>query len=108
MTAHSPVGLNPEKYKVRKVSELIGTFANNDIEHIDPTGADHPTYSFGLKKSLLNYMHGACFDYPLQKWFDFKVPKTTIAPDYILNALQQEEYVAYKPTTTMPTISRNG
>ena len=44
-------------------------------------------------------MHGACFDYPLQKWFDFKVPKTTVAPDYILNALQQEEYVAYKPTT---------
>ena len=99
MTAHSPVGLNPEKYKVKKVSDLIGTFANNDIEHIDPTGADHPTFSFGLKKSLLNYMHGACFDYPLQKWFDFKVPKTTVAPDYILNALQQEEYVAYKPTT---------
>ena len=99
MTAHSPVGLNPEKYKVKKVSELIGSFANNDIEHIDPTGADHPTYSFGLKKSLLNYMHGACFDYPLQKWFDFKVPKPTVAPDYILNALQQEEYTASKPTT---------
>ena len=99
MTAHSPVGLNPEKYKVKKVTEAIGTFANNDIEHIDPTGADHPTFSFGLKKSLLNYMHGACFDYPLQKWFDFKVPKTSIAPDYIMNALSQEEYAAVKLTT---------
>ncbi len=99
MTAHSPVGLNPEKYKVQKVTEAIGTFANNDIEHIDPTGADHPTFSFGLKKSLLNYMHGACFEYPLQKWFDFKVPKTSIAPDYIMNALSQEEYAAVKPTT---------
>ena len=75
MTAHSPVGLDPEKYKVKKVSEAIGTFANNDIEHTDPTGADHESFSFGLKKSLLNYMHGACFDYPLQKWFDHKVPQ---------------------------------
>ena len=99
MTAHSPVGLNPEKYKVKKISTAIGSFANNDIEHSDPTGADHPTFSFGLKKSLLNYMHGACFDYPLQKWFDFKIPKTTVAPDYILNSLQQEELVSSKPTT---------
>lgn len=44
-------------------------------------------------------MHGACFEYPLQKWFDFKVPKTSIAPDYILNALQQEELAGIKPTT---------
>jgi hypothetical protein len=99
MTAHSPVGLNPEKYKVKKVTDIIGTFANNDIEHIDPTGADHPTFSFGLKKSLLNYMHGACFDYALQKWFEFKVPKPSVAPDYIINALQQEEFNTIKPTT---------
>ena len=58
MTAHSPVGLNPEKFSVKKISEAIGTFANNDIEHLDPTGADHESFSFGLKKSLLNYMHG--------------------------------------------------
>ena len=98
MTAHSPVGLNPEKYKVKKVSDLIGSFANNDIEHIDPTGADHPSFSFGLKKSLLNFMHGACLDYPLQKWFDFKVPVTSIVPDYIVNALLLDEYIVPKPT----------
>ena len=98
MTAHSPVGLNPEKYKVKKVSDTIGTFANNDIEHLDPTGADHPSFSFGLKKSLLNFMHGACLDYSLQKWFDFKVPSTTIPADYIVSALLQDEYIAHKPT----------
>ena len=70
MTAHSPVGLDPEKYRVKKVTEAIGSFANNDIEHIDPSGADHETFSFGLKKSLLNYMHGIGLDDPLQKWFD--------------------------------------
>ena len=99
MTAHSPVGLNPEKYGVKKVSDIIGTFANNDIEHTDPTGTDHESFGFGLKKSLLNYMHGACFDYPLQKWFDQKVPRTTIGPDYILKAIEEPEIVNSNPNT---------
>lgn len=98
MTAHSPVGLNPAQFGVKKVTEAIGTFANNDIVHTDPTGADHDLFSFGLKKSLLNFMHGMCFDDPLQKWFDFKVPRTSIAPEYILNALNDAEYIAVKPT----------
>lgn len=92
MTAHSPIGLDPAKYKVKRVSETVGTFANNDVQHIDPTGADHESFGFGLKKALLNYMHGACFDFPLQKWFDFKVPKTTIAPDFIRKAIEEPEY----------------
>lgn len=99
MTAHSPVGLNPEKYKVQKVTDAIGSFANNDIVHMDPTGADHERFSFGLKKSLLNYMHGACFDTPLREWFDFKTPKTNIGPDYIAKILSEEEYLAKKPNT---------
>ena len=99
MTAHSPVGLNPAAYKVQKVSEAIGSFANNDIDHADPTGADHESFSFGLKKSLLNYMHGACFDYPLQKWFDHKVPRTTIPPDYIIKALEDDGLHTNTPST---------
>jgi hypothetical protein len=91
MTAHSPVGLYPEKFAVQKVSDATGTFANNDIEHIDLTGTDHESFSFGLKKSLLNYMHGTCFDLPLQKWFDHKVPKTKIPPDYIIKAIEEPE-----------------
>lgn len=98
MTAHSPVGLNPENFRVKKETDAIGTFANNDIVHIDPSGADHDSFSFGLKKSLLNYMHGACFEYPLQKWFDFKTPKTSVAPDYIAKALAEDEYTSIKPT----------
>jgi len=94
MTAHSPIGLEPEKYLVKKVSDEVGTFANNDIAHIDPTGANHEIFGYGLKKALLNYMHGACFEFPLQKWFDFKVPKTTIASDYIQKEIEAPEYGA--------------
>ncbi|TWF35383.1 radical SAM superfamily enzyme YgiQ (UPF0313 family) [Chitinophaga polysaccharea] len=99
MTAHSPVGLEPAKFKVEKETNAIGAFANNDILHIDPTGADHESFSYGLKKSLLNYMHGACLDYPLSKWFEFKVPKTSVAPDFIVKALLEEEAGVIKPTS---------
>lgn len=99
MTAHSPVGLYPEKFHVKKETNIIGTFANNDIVHIDETGTDHDAFSFGLKKSLLNYMHGICLDDPLQKWFEFKVPKTRVAPDFIVNALQEDGYASSKPTS---------
>lgn len=91
--------MDPAKYKVEKQTAAIGTFANNDIDHIDLTGADHETFSYGLKKSLLNYMHGACLDHPLHKWFDFKTPKTAVPPGYIAKALEEEESISHKPNS---------
>jgi len=91
MTAHSPIGLNPKAFKVRKQDEKIGGFANNDIVHIDATGADHEAFSVGLKKSLFNFMHGVCFEFDLQEWFEFKIPKTTVPSDFIAQALLDSE-----------------
>lgn len=96
MTAHSPVGMSPESYGVIPEINPI-TFANNDIQFKDKTGIDHNKFSFGLKKSLFNYMHGICFELPLQDWFDFKIPKTTIKPDYIQNSIQNQNHYAIKP-----------
>ncbi|HEU4790898.1 MAG TPA: B12-binding domain-containing radical SAM protein [Flavobacterium sp.] len=98
MTAHSPVGMFPEQFGAVKETEAIGTFANNDINFIDSTGIDHDKFSFGLKKSLFNFMHGICFDYELQDWFDFKIPKTKIGADFIFDALQEETNLNTKPT----------
>ncbi|HKO82522.1 MAG TPA: radical SAM protein, partial [Chitinophagaceae bacterium] len=106
MTAHSPVGLNPEKYNVQKLTEAMGSFANNDIEHIDPAG-NHEAFGYGLAKSLLNYMHGTHLDDPLQKWFDFKVPKTSVDPHYIANALNELDTSAAKPTAKMVWLGKN-
>ena len=97
MTAHSPVGLNPGKYKVEKETEAVGSFANNDIVHYDPTGADHDSFSFGLKKSLFNYMHQLGLEDPLHKWFDFKIPKTTVSSSYIEDALNTMDELNFKP-----------
>ena len=96
MTAHSPVGMFPEEFGVIPEQNEI-TFANNDINFKDKTGINHDKFSFGLKKSLFNYMHGICFDYDLQDWFDFKIPKTKIPSDYIYNCLQNKQNFTTKP-----------
>lgn len=98
MTAHSPVGMNPQEFGVINLTPEVGTFANNDLVHQEKSGAIHDKFSFGLKKSLFNYMHGLCFDFPLHEWFDFKVPATKIQPDYIASVLENEPFVPYKST----------
>ena len=97
LTAHSPIGLNTKEFQIIPELETI-TFANNDIQFKDSTGIDHSKFSDGLKKSIFNFMHGIGFDLPLHKWFDFKIPQTSISKNCIANALQKEEFVVIKPT----------
>jgi hypothetical protein len=97
MTAHSPVGMFPEEFGVIPLQNQV-TFANNDINFKDKTRINHDKFSFGLKKSLFNYMHGICFDYELQEWFDFTIPRTIIPKDYIYNCLQNDQSFTTKPT----------
>ena len=97
LTAHSPVGLSPAEYGIIPEQKTI-SFAHNDIQFKDKTGINHDKFSFGLKKSLFNYMHGICFDFPLQEWFDFKIPKTNINPDFIKKALEADVSFTEKGT----------
>ncbi|WP_395052759.1 B12-binding domain-containing radical SAM protein [Flavobacterium sp.] len=97
MTAHSPVGMFPEEFGVIPQQNEI-TFANNDIVFKDKTGINHDKFSFGLKKSLFNFMHSIGFEFPLQDWFDFKIPRTTINSEYIYNSLQKEIEFSIKPS----------
>ncbi|AZA57451.1 B12-binding domain-containing radical SAM protein [Chryseobacterium shandongense] len=106
MTAHSPVGLNPEEFGVTPIKQEI-LFANNDVDFTDRTGIDHGKFSFGLKKSLFNYMHGINFELPLQEWFDFKIPRTTVHPDYIHDALLENEDFNFKGNSKIVFLSKN-
>ena len=100
LTAHSPVGMDPATYGV--VPELAEiSFANNDVAFTDQTGIDHDQFSYGLKKSLFNFMHDIGFDFPLQDWFDFSIPKTTVPPDFIENALEDPGQYDLKPSTKL-------
>jgi hypothetical protein len=118
LTAHSPVGLHPKKYKVNITSE-VGSFANNDVEYEEIDGIDHSEFDYGLKKSLFNYMHQVGLNEPLQKWFEQKIPKTTIANNFIVDALLENEltqfggnhkviFIGYTPTFEYTTKSKKG
>jgi hypothetical protein len=98
MTAHSPVGLYPEQFKVTSLTAGTGSFANNDLEHDDPLGTDHDVFRAGLNKSLYNYMHGICLDHPLQNWFEHKVPATSLQPDLIASFLAKPNRQEIKPS----------
>ncbi|MCE4217057.1 B12-binding domain-containing radical SAM protein [Aquirufa antheringensis] len=98
LTAHSPVGLHPDAYQIQILNPEPGTFANNDLEHADPTGTDHALFSEGLKKSLFNYMHGIGLDMPLQEWFEFKIPRTQIPKNYVKRILASTAESFPKPT----------
>jgi hypothetical protein len=37
-------------------------------------------------------MHGICFEFPLQDWFDFKIPRTSIKPDFIRQVLNIADF----------------
>lgn len=106
MTAHSPVGIDPEKFGVIPIKQEI-VFANNDIDFKDKTGIDHSKFSFGLKKSLFNYMHGINFDFPLQEWFDFKIPGTTVHPDHIHDCLLEDAAFNFKGSSKIIFLTKN-
>jgi len=100
LTAHSPVGMDPAAYGV--VPELAEiSFANNDVAFTDKTGIDHDQFSYGLKKSLFNFMHDIGFDFSLQDWFDFPIPETTVDPDFIERALDDPAQYDLKPSTKL-------
>ncbi len=101
MTAHSPVGLHPEQFRVKRETEQVGSFANNDLVHIDPSGTDHEAFSYGLKKSLLNFMHGIGLDFPLQDWFEHKTPRTSIPKKFIAQALEEDQVFSIKPSAKL-------
>jgi hypothetical protein len=97
LTAHSPIGLDPEAYGIIPQKQVI-SFAHNDIEFTDQTGINHDRFSYGLRKSLFNYMHGLCLDDPLQNWFDFKIPHPKVSPNFIVSALDDERIILPKST----------
>lgn len=92
-TVHSPVGKNPEDYGIELIPLPEVSFAKNDIGFTDPTGVDHDTLGVGLNKALYNFMHGVELEGDIRSWFDQKVPRTRVARDFILQALNAGQIV---------------
>jgi radical SAM superfamily enzyme YgiQ (UPF0313 family) len=88
-TVHSPVGLNPAEYGVTLKPLPTTYFAKNDVGFVDPTNVDHAALSVGLRKAIYNYMHAIGLEEDVRTWFPFKVPRSTVSPQYIEHALDQ-------------------
>jgi hypothetical protein len=101
MTAHSPVGSDPKSFQTEVENNTLGTFANNEIAFVDTTGTNHPRFSKGLRTSLFNFMHGVGFEIPLSDWFNFRVPKTKIAPNQIEAAITNSPTLELKPSSKL-------
>jgi hypothetical protein len=88
LTAHSPVGRDPDAFGVQLLPEPEVTFARNELGWIDPTGVDHEALGRGLNKGLYNFMHGIGLEEDVRAWFDVKVPRATVRRDFVARALQ--------------------
>jgi hypothetical protein len=44
-------------------------------------------------------MHNVCFDFPLQDWFDFEIPETSVDKSYILDCIESDEFMRAKPSS---------
>ncbi|MFD2528508.1 MULTISPECIES: B12-binding domain-containing radical SAM protein [Polaribacter] len=86
-TSHSPVGKNPEEFKIKITGPKFEGFAENDLFHEDPTGAEHHLYSEGLNIALNNYLNHKGFKIPLFNYFNFKVPEVTVKNNLIASHL---------------------
>jgi hypothetical protein len=105
-TAHSPIGLHPEKYGITLRTPPNITFAHNDLAFDDPVGTDHDFLGSGLRKALYSYMHGVGLDEDVRIWFEppengprgcgrqrrrragsYAVPVTTVPPNLIEQSL---------------------
>lgn len=82
-TVHSPIGNNPEEFGIKITGPDFKGFAQNDLFHDDPQGADHTKYAEGLKRALDAYLNKAEFNEELQHWFDFPVLPTRHPEDLI-------------------------
>jgi radical SAM superfamily enzyme YgiQ (UPF0313 family) len=105
-TAHSPIGLEPDRYGIVLRAAPQATFARNDLDFDDPVGTDHDFLGAGLRKALYNYMHGVGLEADVRTWFEpaesarrnararrtrgraaAAVPATTVPPDLIERCL---------------------
>ncbi len=87
-TIHSPVGLAPNEYRIKLVRSDGATFAQNDVDFIDPVGADHAMLGAGLKRAMYNYMHGMGFEFTVDEWFEAELAPTSVPEDFIARALR--------------------
>ena len=102
-TAHSPIGKDPESFGIKITGPKFEGFAQNDLTHEDPLGADHQNFTKGLNLALNSYLNKTGYDEALQNWFNFPILPTTHPNDMIDGFLMQTN----EPEIIASEINRN-
>ncbi|HCI71265.1 MAG TPA: radical SAM protein [Balneola sp.] len=82
-TVHSPIGKNPDEFGIKITGPEFQGFAQNDLWHEDPEGAEHTTYTQGLNRALNSYLNNEGLEKNIEEWFDFPVTPTSHPEDLI-------------------------
>lgn len=88
-TVHSPVGKHPEEFGIKITGPVFEGFAQNDLYHEDPSGANHSKYTKGLNLALNSYLNKQGLDKELGDWFDYPVQTTTHPKNLIERVAEQ-------------------
>ena len=83
VTAHSPVGLNPNAHGLRILGPEFQGFAENDLLHVDRRAQTPDWIGDGLRRSLLNFLERRGLDLDVRVWFDEQVPRPTVSRTWL-------------------------
>ncbi|MGE0642895.1 MAG: radical SAM protein [Nitrospira sp.] len=98
VTAHSPVGLNPEAHGLRILGPEFQGFAENDLLHSDHRAHTPDWIGEGLRRSLLNFLERRGLDLDVRVWFDEQVPRPTVSRTWLRDLLKNR-MVGYRAET---------
>ncbi len=89
VTAHSPVGLNPDAHGLRILGPKFQGFAENDLLHHDDRGETPTWLGEGLRRSLLNYLERRGLELDVRQWFDDEVPPPQVSSTWLRRLLKK-------------------
>ncbi|MBN2658099.1 MAG: radical SAM protein [Spirochaetales bacterium] len=88
LTAHSPVGGNPDRFGINITGPRHAGFARNDLEYTEGREYDPDQFAEGLSAAVRSYMTEQGLDLPVGKWFPFRTPKPRPKRDSIGRAVE--------------------
>ena len=82
-TAHSPIGLHPERYGIRRLGPTFDGFAENDLIYADVKGQLPDWVGHGLRSALHQYIEGEGLEEDVRAWFVEPVSKANVRRDWV-------------------------
>jgi hypothetical protein len=83
LTVHSPAFRQADKLGIRILDTRPTVFAQNEISFSEPGGEDPEPFAPGLRRAIYNFMHVQGLHADVRSWFDFPVPRASIARGFV-------------------------